>query len=75
MPWVAATQAAISGSRTRPCCVYELPEKPVPCSLSYTAARNERGVESLATSVAVMPRLRARSQPTRSLERATTRAR
>ena len=34
MPWVAATHAAISGSRERPCWVKELPLNPVPCSLS-----------------------------------------
>ncbi len=73
MPCVAATQPAIAGSRTRPCAVYALPEKPEPISFASAAFAIAFTEVRLATSVAVIPRDRARVQATRSRESATTR--
>jgi hypothetical protein len=53
--------------------VKALPEKPVPPSFASAARWIEAGVESVATSVAVIPRERARSHEMRSLESATIR--
>src|SRR6478609_9456788 len=74
MPCVAATHAAISGSRSRPCAVYAFPEKPVPKSLASAARAIARSEVRVATSVAVIPRERARTHATRSRESATMRA-
>jgi len=74
MPWVAATHAAISGSRRRPWAVNALPEKFEPMSLASAALEIAFALVRVATSVAVMPRLRARIQATRSRESATMRA-
>lgn len=74
MPCVAATHAAISGSRRRPWSVYALPPKRgPPPSLASAARAMDDSPESPATSVAVIPRARARSQLTRSRESATMR--
>ena len=58
----AATQRAISGSRSRPCAVYALPEKPEPISLASAAFAMAFAEVRVATSVAVMP-ARARPHP------------
>ena len=75
MPYSPSTQRAISGSRALPWSVKAFPVKPLPFSLSYAAARTDLADESRATSVAVMPRLRARSHATLSVECATMRDR
>ena len=74
MPWVAATHRAISGSRTRPWAVYALPEKPEPMSFASAAFAIAFAEVRVATSVAVIPRERARVHATRSRESATIRA-
>jgi hypothetical protein len=66
MPCSRATQRAISGSRLLPCSVNALPWNPLPSSLSWSTAFNAASLEKRAASVAVTPRLRARTQATRS---------
>ena len=70
----ARTQRAISGSRARPWSVKALPPKPVPMSLSRATELRDLTLERRATSVAVTPRERARSQATRSVESARMRS-
>jgi hypothetical protein len=74
MPYTRRAHAAISGSRSRPCAVYALPENPVPSSFSIASTRTACALLRRATSVAVTPRARALSQPSRSVWSATIRS-